>query len=245
MTATALPPDRRSQLLLPGQAAAPEGPVDLTLMWVMHHGFRRDLAAFSSAAATTPVADRATWRALADRWRLFATLLHHHHSGEDAGLWPLLLAKVDAAGDANARRTLEAMAAEHAGIDPLLESCAADFRVLAARGDDDVRDHLAGTLVAAREHLGRHLAHEERDAMAILQAHLEQADWDRVGKEHFEPAYSAREMLAAIAWVMHGLPSDGLERMRQQPKGGALLAIWRLFLRRRFERRERRTFRSA
>ena len=31
------------QLLLAGQAAAPDGPVDLTMMWAMHHGFRRDL----------------------------------------------------------------------------------------------------------------------------------------------------------------------------------------------------------
>jgi len=31
------------QLLLRGQAAAPDGPVDLTVMWTMHRGFRRDL----------------------------------------------------------------------------------------------------------------------------------------------------------------------------------------------------------
>ena len=32
-----------AQLQLPGQAAAPDGAVDLTPMFVMHHGFRRDL----------------------------------------------------------------------------------------------------------------------------------------------------------------------------------------------------------
>lgn len=30
------------QLRLPGQAAALEGPVDLRMMYVMHHAFRRD-----------------------------------------------------------------------------------------------------------------------------------------------------------------------------------------------------------
>ena len=38
------------QLRLPGQTAAHEGPVDMHMMYVMHHAFRRDLAAF---AATT------------------------------------------------------------------------------------------------------------------------------------------------------------------------------------------------
>ena len=37
------------QLRLPGQTAAPDGPVDMTIMYVMHHAFRRDLAAFAMA----------------------------------------------------------------------------------------------------------------------------------------------------------------------------------------------------
>ena len=49
--------------------------------------------AFRSArliAAHTPVDDRATWRALAARFEQFGWVLHHHHTGEDTGLWPLL-----------------------------------------------------------------------------------------------------------------------------------------------------------
>ena len=88
------------QVLLPGQAAAPEGPVDMIMMYVMHHAFRRDLAAFAARVPTVAVDDAVTWRALAQRWTDFASVLHKHHSGEDAGLWPLLLERVDAAGDA-------------------------------------------------------------------------------------------------------------------------------------------------
>ena len=111
----------------PGQAAAPEGPVDMSMMYLMHHAFRRDLAAFAAASRCTPVDDRATWQALAERWAALREALHHHHNGEDTGLWPLLLERATT----DERATLEAMEAEHAEIDPLLEACAAGFARLA------------------------------------------------------------------------------------------------------------------
>ena len=58
------------QLRLPGQAAAPEGPVDMIMMYLMHHAFRRDLAAFAAAVPHTPVEDTGAWGALAARWAL-------------------------------------------------------------------------------------------------------------------------------------------------------------------------------
>ncbi|WP_324273670.1 hemerythrin domain-containing protein [Blastococcus brunescens] len=123
----------QGQLTLPGQAAAPDGPVDLTPMFLMHHAFRRDLTAFAGAVRGTPVADRETWRALDLRWRRFAEVLHHHHSGEDHYIWPELIRAVDRGGSPEDRATLEAMEAEHADIDPMLEACARGFATLAQR----------------------------------------------------------------------------------------------------------------
>ena len=53
------------QLRLPGQAAAPDGPIDVSTMYFMHFGFRRDLDAFVTASRT-PVTDRARWDASAE-----------------------------------------------------------------------------------------------------------------------------------------------------------------------------------
>src|SRR3954466_5455569 len=50
------------QWRLPRQAAAPEGPVDVKMMYVMHHAFRRDLVMFAEAAAATPADDREVWQ---------------------------------------------------------------------------------------------------------------------------------------------------------------------------------------
>ena len=240
---TSTPHAPTTQLVLPGQAAAPDGPVDLTVMFVVHHAFRRDLAAFAAAAAATPVSDRATWQALAARWQLFSDVLHHHHSGEDTGLWPALLERVDAVGDAEGRATLEAMEAEHADIDPTLAACAAGFARLATTADEDTRAALAVRLVAAREHLARHLRHEETDALRLLQQHLTAEDWHRLDEEHFKKAYGPRDVLRLVPWVMHRLPAEGVTRMAAAPGGSVLRVVWTLLLRPGFERRERRAFR--
>ncbi|NRQ40509.1 hemerythrin domain-containing protein [Nonomuraea sp. NN258] len=232
-----------AQLLLPGQAAAPPGPVDLVAMYVMHHAFRRDLNAFAAAVERTPVHDRATWRALDVRWGRFSAILHHHHSGEDAGLWPLLLSRADAAGDRAGRETLEAMEAEHAEIDPLLESCATGFRRLAAAPDPDARDALEVRVRAVRERLARHLEHEERDALVLVQRHLTHADWERLEKEHFKGKHGPRELAFAASWAVHGLPRASLRRVIDSMAGRPLELVWRLLWRRPFERRERAAFR--
>jgi hypothetical protein len=232
------PTDWPQQLRLPGQADAPEGPVDLFMMYLLHHAFRRDLAAFAAAVPRTPVEDRATWQALAARWELFAHTLHHHHSGEDTWLWPALLER---AGDED-RETLEAMEAEHAGLDPLLQASAAGFATMAAHGDEDVRAALAVRLVAARESLGRHLAHEETDAMRILQARISPTDWQEI-EPHFGEGVSFRDVLVMVPWVAHGIPVAQREDVFRRA-GTANKVLW-WATRRGFARREARAFRYA
>lgn len=231
------------QIRFAGQAAAPPGPVDLLPMYLMHHAFRRDLRSFGAAAARTPVQDRAAWRALGQRWAAFGRTLRHHHHGEDETLWPLLLAKVDAAHDRSGRATLEAMESEHGEIDPLLESCQAGFSRLAEHADEDARAALVVRLGAAQERLGAHLDHEETDAMALVQAHLTPAEWHGLDKE-FQKHYTRADQMFALPWVLSGLPAQVTPQVLGFiGLGGALL--WRLLLRRPFERRERAVFRYA
>jgi hypothetical protein len=229
-----------TQLMLEGQAAAPDGPVDLSAMFLMHHAFRRDLRAFAAAVPVTPVGDLATWRLLRNRWALFGTILHHHHHTiEDDHIWPLLMARADAAG----RDTLAAMEAEHEEIDPLLAACRQGFDALAAGATEDVRAALEIRVVAAGERLGRHLAHEEGDALTLVQAHMSAAEWDAIDNDHAKKAFSFRETLQALPWVMTGLPAGGRNRLLAH--GGAPLRIMWAATRGSFERRERATFRYA
>ena len=230
-----------AQLLLPGQAAAPDGPVDMFMMYLMHFGFRRDLTAFAAAAAATPIADQDTWTALAKRWDLFAQILHHHHSGEDTGLWPLLMERTDDAG----REVLEAMEAEHGEIDPILQACEAGFAKLAAGADEDTRNALVVRLCAGKESLGRHLAHEETEAIAIIQQVMSDDDWQRLEAEHFKPTMTLALLRSAIRWaipwLLQELPPAGRAKAFAAAAPPQHVVWW--LTRGGFARRERRAFR--
>jgi hypothetical protein len=220
------------QLMLPGQAAAPEGPVDIAPMYLMHHAFRRDLDAFADVVPTVAVTDRARWAKIARRFEFFGTVLHKHHSGEDRAMWPLLAEK---GADPD---VLDALEAEHAGIDPLLTSVGEDLRALAdGTGDAATRDRLTDTTVRLRDGLKAHLAHEERDGMALVQKHFAQEDWDRLDREVFKQDYTPLEVPAVAGWVANGLSDDALRRMPDV--GAALFAIAR-FMGRRAARRDAR-----
>jgi len=227
-----------TQLRFAGQAAAPEGPVDMFMMYVMHHAFRRDLDGFAAAVAATPVEDRATWTALKNRWERFGGYLHHHHSGEDAGLWPALLLRADAAE----REHLEAMEAEHDVIDPLLEGCASGFAALARHGDEDERAALLVRVTATRDQLGRHLAHEESEAMAILQRHLSQDEWDVIEREHFAKR-DVTDLMFIVPWAVKDLTAEQRSEVFTRI-GGPFRLVWRLG-HRRFARQEARVFRYS
>ncbi len=228
-----------AQLFLAGQADAPAGPVDMSMMYLMHHAFRRDLAAFARAVPRTPVEEVPTWRALLRRWEIFAETLHHHHHGEDTWLWPALMERADAAE----RETLTAMEAEHEEIDPLLCGCVAGFERLARGiGTLDDRAALAVRLAAARESLGRHLAHEERDAMRILQRHLSPDEFHAIDA-HFAEDLRPRQLLALVPWALHEVPVDK-RRGLMRAGAPAQRAAWRL-THHRFERLDRRAFRYA
>ena len=223
------------QLFLPGQAAAPDGPIDPFMMYVLHHGFRRDLADFAATVPVTPIDDAGTWRALARRWTMFAHALHHHHTGEDLELWPLLLERCDS----TEREVLEAMEAEHDEIDPLLEECAAGFARMAEHADAAGRAALAEALLRTEEVLGRHLAHEETDAIAIVQRRLTLPDWDA-----FEEKMSRR---AGLAETLRTCPlmAKGLDGADRDAVYARIPAILRLMIRLggpRFRRLDDRAF---
>lgn len=215
---------------LPGQAAAPPGPCDLTAMLLMHHGFRRDLADLAAAVPHTPLDDRRTWSALRERWRRMTGLLHHHHTEEDLVLWPLLRERADGAGLA----VLDAMEAEHDLIDPLLDRVTRGFE------HPVDRDALAADLAETRRVLGAHLDHEEREALPLVQRLITAAEWVRL-EEQFRGEPDLGTLRFQLPWMTHGV-DDAVWRPLATQAGVPFLVLHAL-TRPGFLRRHRRAFR--
>ncbi|QBR90964.1 hemerythrin domain-containing protein [Nocardioides euryhalodurans] len=232
------PDDQLPQVSLPGQAHVAYGPYDQTGMYVMHHALRRDLARFESAVRNTPVGDRSVWRGLSQRWDRFAEVLHHHHSVEDAAIWPLMLRRVDEAGDAAGRALLEAMEAEHEQVDPALAGCAAAFAAMAEHPCTDHRNALDVRVTAVRSVLLEHLAHEETEALPLLQRVMTPEDF-AAAETAADKGYPTRLLPFILPWAMAEVPAPVVATvLRGQPGLGFVLRL----LRRRFERREQKVF---
>ncbi|XBB68543.1 hemerythrin domain-containing protein [Nocardioides sp. WV_118_6] len=225
------------QILLPGQAAAPAGPADMTMMYVLHHAFRRDLRDFRAVVEGVAADDQAAWGRLRERWGLFTSELHTHHTKEDEILWPLLAGRAREAADLDSLRVLREMEAEHGVLDPLLTSCDAGFTALAAQADPDVLGDLRDDLADLDAALDRHLGHEESAAVPILQRYVAGEEWEVIEREKFRGRPSVGHARRFLPWIFKGLGADAADRVLAI--GGPGMRLLLASSRRGFERRER------
>ncbi|MFC9662094.1 hemerythrin domain-containing protein [Nocardia sp. NPDC127606] len=141
---------------------------DLAMMYAAHDAFRRDLRALGAAP------DR-------ERWTQFRTQLSVHHTAEDVVLWPSLRRR-----GVNAQ-LVDAMAAEHDRIDPLLAQVNGTF-------DTSGPEAARPTLVALSELLHNHLQHEEQETLPLINDRewslLDREMRRRIGLRGLRPYYS-------------------------------------------------------
>ena len=232
-------PDR-PQLDLPGQTHVANGPLDHTGMYVMHHAFRRDLAAFASSVRATPLGDTDTWAALARRWARFATTLHHHHTAEDELYWPVLLTAVEARGSDADRAEVRAMSEEHGDIDPLVTAVGDGFSAVVDHPCEEHRNALDIRLAGLREVLGAHLRHEETVVLPLVQRVMTEDELAGV-EAAIGRSYPTREVPFIVGWALEGLPDDA--RAAMFALAGAPYKVLHALVRRRFARAEARAFR--
>jgi iron-sulfur cluster repair protein YtfE (RIC family) len=206
---------------VPSTPHVPGASVDLTMMYAFHDGLRRDGLIIAKAAAVTGD-DPARLTAAAFGWDLFKRLLTIHHKAEDDVLWPLLIENLD--GRADDLEMLRAMEAEHDRIDPLIAAIDAALA-------DEQGGHagLADAVDAFVTELNAHLAHEEKDALPLIDAKLPPAAWakfadtqrDEIGRG-LAPSY--------VPWVFDGATPERTEELLKifpPPVVGQYRAAWK------------------
>ena len=147
------------------------------MMYAMHDALRREAGRVARITVRGGGDDPRQILAAAVGWQMFKTYLHVHHTSEDQAIWPVLWEVLSGRPDDLA--LLDAMEAEHAAIDPLLEAIDA---ALAEAGSGAGRlgglvDELVGTLTS-------HLKHEENEALPLIDATMTEAQWQHFTEVH-------------------------------------------------------------
>ncbi len=174
--------------------------LNMGMMYAVHDAFRRDLEQLARIAARTDDDPRRILRTAAG-WEMFKTYLITHHVTEDEALWPVTRHIVTDQDRPDDLALLDAMEAEHAAIDPMLEA------VDAALADRESGPQRLGDLIdALHSELTKHLQHEEEQALPLLDDVLTEEQWRHFGDRHRErigthaPRY--------LPWVLDGLSPD-------------------------------------
>ncbi|MEV5574777.1 hemerythrin domain-containing protein [Spirillospora sp. NPDC052269] len=150
--------------------------LDMTAMYAMHDALRREAEHLATATARLDGDPRTILRTAAG-WELFKMSLHIHHTAEDDALWPVL--RQTLAGRSDDLALLEAMEAEHAAIDQIIE--AIDTALTDPEVGLERLGDLSDSLVTG---LTGHLKHEEDQALPLIQATATPQQWAAFGQTH-------------------------------------------------------------
>jgi hypothetical protein len=150
--------------------------LDMTIMFTIHDAFRRDLVQIARVAAED---DRNDSRYLQFQlgWELFKKFLLVHHQTEDDVVWPVLRTHVKDSPDRVA--LVDELEAEHASIEPWFR--AIDGAPAHQGGSGSPLVGIVDELVAS---LTTHLAHEESDGLALIDASLTLEEWQTFARVH-------------------------------------------------------------
>ncbi|MFF4445917.1 hemerythrin domain-containing protein [Streptomyces sp. NPDC001502] len=207
-------------------------------MVVIHRGLRREARLLVELIAAVAPGDTARARVLGDHFRDYRLGLTGHHHGEDAYLWPPLMARVDLEADLVLR-----MEAQHERVAASLAAAGEALPAWENRAGEAERDTLVSVLAEHRTVLLEHLDDEEESLLPLAARHLSAHEWDRLG-EHFLASTPKPKLLFFLGMVLED--ADRAERaamLAALPLAGRLL--WHTVGRPAYVRRMRTVRRAA
>ncbi|WP_324274323.1 hemerythrin domain-containing protein [Blastococcus brunescens] len=157
----------------------PTTDTDTRDMVVVHDSIRRQFGEAPALVRGVTDGDTARAAVVADHLDLLGDLLHHHHTGEDRLLWPVLGPRVPT----EVAETVQRMESQHDGIaeaQGTVTAAAAGWRLTAAT---EARETLAAAVEELTGRITEHLAAEEEHILPLAAAHLTPAEWQRLGEE--------------------------------------------------------------
>jgi hemerythrin-like domain-containing protein len=184
-----------------------DGPADTAMMGVVHSALRRDLVRARIVLKSDPPPDDVRRVALADHLLWVMDFLHHHHAGEDDGLYPLVVSK-----NPDAAPLVAEMDAEHGLVSPAitaLGSSARDYR------DDapGARERVLDALATLSEVLLPHLEREEVEMMPVVSASITAQEWSTWDQATNVKPKGLRQLALEGHWLIDGADAESRERV--------------------------------
>ena len=177
----------------------PAGPADTRMMGIVHDALRRDLGRLRAVlTGAAPGADQRAALGAHLEWLL--DFLHEHHHGEDAGLYPLVLAK-----NPGARELLDTMDADHRRVVPAMDRTRSAGQRWTATGADADRDALVAALDELTGVLFPHLEREEQEMMPVVATSITQREWHSWDQQYNIKPKKLPRLAEEGNWLIDGL----------------------------------------
>lgn len=177
-----------SQSLQPQEEPQPQGEsmsttgnpyADTRDMYVVHAAFRREFALLPALVRGVAAGEADRARIVADHTELLISFLHEHHSGEDAVLWPRLLARAPKEVDP----VIHLVEGHHENI----EALGGQVEVLLKTWGDGAagadREELATVLERLTVALYEHMGLEEKLILPLCQRYIFASEWEQMVAE--------------------------------------------------------------
>ena len=211
---------------------------DTSEMVVVHDLFRREFGNLPGLVRGVAAGDVRRAAVVVAFVRELAEGLHHHHTGEDELMWPLLLerARTD---DALVLRMEE----QHERIAVLHDRAVDQAAAFAAAADPGDGERLARTLTTLAAALDEHMREEEDHILPLVEEHLTVAEWEALG-ERGRAGIPKDRQLVQLGFILLGRSADERAAFLAQMPLAARLA-WRFLGRRTFTAEYRRIYGHA
>jgi hemerythrin-like domain-containing protein len=143
-------------------------------MYTVHTMFRREYALLPNLVRSVAAKDEERAKVVADHVRLVNLILHHHHSAEDAALWPALLKRAPREIDS----VIHLLEGQHDGLDDLLDEVSTRLDGWTDGADSADGEALAAVLQQLAAVLYEHMGLEEKLALPLVERHIFAAEWE-------------------------------------------------------------------
>ncbi len=179
---------------------------------VIHSALRRDLARLDAVLAESLPPDRRAAVCAFVPW--LVRTVHHHHVGEDEGMWPRVVAKRPEAAELAAVN-----GAEHDAMVVASDRLVAAAAAYDADGSDANREALRAAVSEMAAVTLPHLDHEERESAPVVEATLDDDDWKYLEKNYYRKGMSMKDMGTSLMWMADDADPAGAAALHGQVPG--------------------------